>query len=222
MEPIVLASASPRRAELLRQIRVPFIVVRPEIEEKSDHDEPEAHARRVATDKAHAVYERLISQTAFARGDAATDEALVVSRILSASTLRVLAADTLIDLDGEILGKPNGSFEARAMIERLTGRTHRVISGVALLSSSAGIGSFGVPDEQVTTVATSVTFAPLSHDEIDRYIDTRDWEDAAGAYRIQSVGATLVESITGSYTNVVGLPLRRVYGMLHRTGYYQR
>ena len=122
----------------------------------------------------------------------------------------VLAADTTVIVAGARLGKPNDSAMARRMLAALEGREHQVITGVTLATPE------GIVTEVVTT---SVRMHSLSDGEIDGYLSTGEWKDAAGGYRIQSQGAMLVEHLAGSYSNVVGLPLERLYVMLGRAGW---
>ena len=131
----------------------------------------------------------------------------------------VLGVDTEVVLDGRVLGKPGNEGEARERLEALSGRTHEVLSGVALVSGA----SFSVTDSQAplasravarTAVAASlVTFRPLDPATIDRYLASGEWRDRAGGYAIQGLGSTLVESLQGDFSNVVGLPLRTLLEM---------
>ena len=125
----------------------------------------------------------------------------------------VLGADTEVEVGGVLLGKPLTGTEARGMIARLSGVTHRVHTGIALIP---GLDAAS----EALAVVTSVTFSRLSEAEIDWYVSTGEWDGAAGAYRIQERGAFLVRSIEGSYSNVVGLPLEAFYGMLMSHHYY--
>jgi septum formation protein len=124
----------------------------------------------------------------------------------------VLGADTVVEAEGKILGKPSGPEEAQSMLRLLSGRVHRVYSGIALLVEK------GKQMEQ-EVVCTEVKFRQMSSDEVRFYLDTGEWAGAAGAYRIQESGAFFVEWIHGSYSNVVGLPLEAFYGILVRNGY---
>ena len=181
--PLVLASASPRRRTLLEQLGLTF-EVRP-----ADADEtwPDQDA-----------------------GPAAETVALRKARAVDAATALVLAADTVVVLGGDVLGKPPTPEAARRTLRRLSGRTHHVVTGVAL--------RYG--DRETTVHATTaVTFAVLTDAEIASYVATGSPLDKAGAYGIQDdVGALLVDRIDGDYTNVVGLPLRLLYDTL-RTVY---
>ncbi|AKJ65408.1 Maf family protein [Kiritimatiella glycovorans] len=173
---LVLASGSPRRRRMLKQLGLNFRVAVPAIDEAALAGEgPEAHALRLAAEKARAV--------------AAPGNAVV------------LAADTVVAHRGDILGKPSGGREAAAMLRRLSGRTHRVITGVCILAGAR---------EQTFSVSTEVEFKTLTAAEIERYVRTGEPMDKAGAYGIQGGAAPMVRAIRGSYTNVVGLPLCEV------------
>lgn len=176
---LILASNSPRRRELLGEWNIPFTAV------------PSAFVERTEGLSARATV------AAFARGKA--DE--VFSRYPAAC---VLGADTVVVLDGEILGKPKNAAHAREMLARLSGRTHSVLTGVCLLAP-------GVRREEIAE--TKVTFRPLSKTLIDEYVAGGSPLDKAGAYGIQD-GYPLVERYEGSYTNVVGLPMELVYTLL--------
>jgi septum formation protein len=181
---IVLASASPRRAEILAALGIPFEVVPSGIEEILRPDEEAVSAaNRLAREKARDV----------ARGRNAP----------------VLAADTLVFLGPEILGKPSDAADARRMLSLLSGRTHSVVTGVALLFD-------GVLRED--SAVSRVRFADLSPEEVDWYAGTGEPMDKAGAYAVQGAGARFIESIEGSPSNVIGLPARAVYGLLREAG----
>ena len=189
MEPILLASASPRRKELLRRIGVPFRSRNPRVDE--EHDLPSA-----LTDQVLALAERKARAVLPARGH-----------------LRwVLGCDTLVDVEDAPLGKPAGSDEARRFLKALSGRVHRVHSGLALYSADADA-------VDVRLATTRVRFRELADDEIEWYLATGEWRGAAGAYRVQERGSLLVAAVEGSYSNVVGLPLETFYGMLRSGGY---
>jgi len=184
---IVLASASPRRADLLASAGVPFIVVSSRVvEERLPGEAPDELVRRLAAAKARAV--------AAARREGV-----------------VLGADTEVVLEGEVLGKPRDDEAARVMLARLSGRVHDVLSGYEVCDVAAGRSEGGV-------VRTRVEFAALSPAEIDAYVATGEPRGKAGAYAIQGRAAGLIRRIEGSYTNVVGLPLREVLEALGRMG----
>jgi septum formation protein len=182
-EPLVLASRSPRRAEILRQHRLDFEVDPPQVDESPYPGEaPDAHVNRLALEKAAAVGRR-------------RPEALC------------LGCDTVVVLDGEILGKPADPAAARAMLTRLAGREHLVYSSVALFQAARG---HHAGDHRVTRVR----FRRLDEAEIAAYVATGEPMDKAGAYGIQGFGSMLVASIEGCYFNVMGLPveaLRRLW-----------
>ena len=175
--PLVLASASPRRRELLERVGLALQIV------PADIDESELPGERPAE-----MAERL------ARAKAAAVAALMPDRL-------VLAADTIVVLDGRVLGKPRDDAEAADMLRSLSGRAHEVTTGFAVRGDGA---------DTSTTVTTVVRFRALDPAVIDRYVATGEPLDKAGAYGIQGVGAMLVLRIDGSYTNVVGLPLVEV------------
>ncbi len=187
-ETLVLASRSPRRAELLRTAGIPF-EVRPAGDVEGEHaarlaalgTEPDRYAEELARLKARAVCE------------------LVPGRL-------VLGADTIVVLDGEVLEKPRDEAEAREMLGRLSGRRHVVISAIALCDGRAR--SWQGHER------TEVEFLDLESAAIARYVDTGEPMDKAGAYGIQGRGAVLVDHVEGSYTNVMGLPLRKVLGCI--------
>ncbi|WP_018864750.1 nucleoside triphosphate pyrophosphatase [Thioalkalivibrio sp. ARh3] len=174
--PLLLASASPRRRELLEQIQLAFEVAPMDVDETPRPGEsPEALVERLAIAKAEAALERGIPGQ------------------------WVLAADTVVVVDDEALGKPADFADAAAMLQRLSGGEHRVVSGMAL----------GRPGESMRarTVTTRVRIRPLTSSDIEHYWATGEPRGKAGAYAIQGRGAAFVEWIAGSYTNVVGLPL---------------
>jgi len=183
---VVLASASPRRRELLRQICPEFEVVPSEIEETLwGEPTPEAVAG-LALRKARAVAVR-------------------------AEGAVVLAADTLVVLDGVAFGKPAGPEEARAMLRRLCGREHEVITGVAVVDTRTG-------REATRAVVSRVRLAASPDATLDSYVASGAPLDKAGAYAIQDLGGALVERLAGSYTNVVGLPVEETRRLLAEFG----
>ncbi|HLS91098.1 MAG TPA: Maf family protein [Limnochordia bacterium] len=184
---IILASASPRRRALLADLNLAFDVEPAPFDEASvNASVPEELVMALARGKARAVAKR-------------HPDALVIG------------ADTAVIIDGEVLGKPRDVQDAHRMLRRLAGRTHRVLTGVALCHLATG-------REAVAYESTDVTFGPLSDDEIARYIATGEPMDKAGAYGIQGYGAVLVQGVKGCYFNVVGLPLYRLARMLRAFG----
>jgi septum formation protein len=185
---IVLASASPRRAELLEAAGIAFDVVPADVDETAHAGEsPEAYVRRVAEAKACAIARR------------------VRARI-------VLAADTTVVVDGEMLGKPADEEDAKRMLRALSARVHQVLTAVALHRGPEGSAP------QVAVSRTEVEFARLVEEEIEWYVGTGEPRDKAGAYAIQGYASRFVTRIAGSYSNVVGLPIALVYEMLEAPG----
>lgn len=177
--PIVLASGSPRRRELLEQIGLTFTVVAPDVDESPlPGEDPVAYVGRIALDKVNAV----VNYTVVA-------DALVI------------AADTTVEIDSEVIGKPIDLEDARVMLRRLSGRTHAVHTGVALRRDDRCVSA---------TVTSLVTFVTLSEAGIEWYVATGEPLDKAGAYAIQGAGAVLVHTVEGSVSNIIGLPLPNV------------
>ena len=180
---IILASASPRRKELLEKLDLDFSVCPADIDESLLPDEDAAmYPLRTAVQKAMAV-----AKTA--------EDALVI------------AADTVVAVDDDILGKPRDEAEAKAMLQRLSGREHIVITGIGVVDTVSG-------RTLSATEQTIVYFHPLRDEEIDAYIATGECMDKAGSYGIQGKGSLLVRKIDGDYFNVMGLPLSKLYRLL--------
>ncbi len=137
---------------------------------------------------------------------------IVVEMFKAESPRWVLGVDTVVEVGGKLLGQPAGVEEAESMLLALSGKAHRVYSGLALLVER------GKPME-TECVATEVKFRDMSPEEVKFYVETGEWAGAAGAYRIQERGSFFVEWIRGSYSNVVGLPLEAFYGMLKRNSF---
>lgn len=184
---LILASASPRRRELLASVRLTFEVEASSVEELQRQGEaPETYVRRLAEDKAREVASR--------HPDA-----------------WVIAADTIVFIDGAILEKPRDHEDAVRMLSRIAGRVHEVFTGLTLTN--------GATDRSYTTVVTTrVKMLNLSPDEIEWYASTGEPMDKAGAYAVQGIGAMFIQSIDGSYTNVVGLPLAELFEMMKTAG----
>ena len=183
VSPLVLASASPRRRALLEQLGIPLRIDPAHLDENVREGEPaEQYVIRLARQKAEAVHARHPVDT-------------------------VLAADTSVVLEGRILGKPGTAEEAVEMLRALSGRTHQVMTAVAV----AGAGA--------RCVAASVTFAAASEAALRWYVSTGEPVDKAGAYAVQGIGGFLVERIEGSYSAVVGLPLVETLALLREAGY---
>jgi len=189
---LVLASASPRRRELLTQAGYTFRVHAAQVnEDPLPGEEPITYVTRLAREKAEAVFREL-----------SADE--------HGEPLLVLGADTTVTVDREILGKPENAADAARMLRLLSGRSHRVMTGVALISAGA---------TEVAAEVTAVRFLTLSDEEIAAYVATGEPMDKAGAYAIQGRAARWIPRIEGCYFNVMGLPLALVAELVEaRTG----
>jgi septum formation protein len=182
--PLVLASASPRRIELLSKLTTSFIAVPSRIDEVANGS-PEEQVIAIARDKVREV--------------ARQQEGIIIG------------ADTIVELDGEILGKPHTRDVARKMLMRLSGREHRVLTGLFLLSTATG-------DYCQACEMTLVRFRPLSEREIEAYLNSDEYADKAGAYAIQGRASVFVDRICGDFFNVMGLPLCRLVLLLRELG----
>ncbi len=188
-KPVILASASPRRRELLQQIGISFTIDPADVDESIlPGEDAEAYAVRVALDKAREAAKR-------------------------AGAGIVIAADTVVVLDEKVLGKPSDARDAERMLGLLSGRMHKVITGLVVMDSKTG-------RTLSRTAVTRVWFRDLTGDEIKAYVATNEPLDKAGAYGIQEKGAILVQKIEGCYFNVVGLPLALLGEMLSDFGIY--
>jgi septum formation protein len=191
MEPIILASSSVRRQEILKQLGFPITVMTPNVDETiPDQFEPGSLVSALARKK--------------------------VEYVLSVITDRylpwVLGADTLIFHDGKAIGKPSSREEAQAILRSLSGRTHSAFTGMALYS--------GKTKNIVTaTNETTVRFRELSEPELQWYLDSGEWQGVAGGYRIQGKAGFFIDRIEGQYHSVVGLPISDFYGILSTAGY---
>ncbi|MGB7434811.1 MAG: Maf family protein [Candidatus Acidiferrum sp.] len=186
---LILASASPRRAQILRDAGMSFSMLSSAVDETPYPNEtPQQLVQRLANAKAE----------------------LVAARAVAPAIL--VAADTVVVLDGQILGKPRSTDDARRMLQLFSGRTHSVITGVSLVRLPE-------MDRRQFIDTTLVTFTRLSSEEISRYLTTEEPYDKAGAYAIQGLAGRFIPRIEGCYFNVVGLPLARVVAALHELGW---
>ena len=183
---LILASGSPRRRELLHTIGLPYEIIIENVSEETDITDPVEMVKELSRRKCLAVAERI--------GEAAV----------------VLGADTVVAIDGEILGKPADEEEAYAMLSRLAGRTHEVFTGVSLAERDEN----GISRETSFTARTAVHIAPMDEEEIRWYIQTNEPMDKAGAYGAQGPFARFVDGFDGEYFNVVGLPVAALYRKL--------
>jgi len=186
---LILASASPRRVELLRAAGFDCDVMPSEVDETMDPEEtPDGYVRRVAQQKAEAVAPGVPGRP-------------------------VLGADTIVIIDNHVLGKPDDEEDARRMLRLLSGREHVVMTGVCLIP-----GREGSARKEIVVARTLVEFAPISDSEIRWYVNSGEPWDKAGAYAVQGLASRFVTRIEGSYSNVVGLPVADVYAMCTRAG----
>ncbi len=187
--PLVLASASPRRRRLMSMLGLPFTCVASGADEDIPPCAPEEMVQELARVKAFAALPLVRSPSV------------------------IVGADTIVLLDGEIMGKPKDEKDARSMLGRLQGRTHAVLTGLCVLNSENG-------DYILDYERTEVTFAEMTEEEISGYVSTGEPMDKAGAYGIQGLCAVYISRITGCYYNVVGLPLHRLAKMLKKFGVF--
>ncbi len=192
MEPIILASSSPRRQEILKLLSIPFRVIMPNIDETTSalidsEDVPEMLAR----EKVMAVIRSLPPQQEIPW---------------------VLGADTIVLKDGKIYGKPQNQEEAESFLREFSGKTHEVITALALYNGKKKITTTRVS-------RTKVTFKDLTEEELQWYLDTGEWHGAAGGYRIQSLASILITKIEGSQSCVTGLPIYELYDILQEQDY---
>ena len=186
---VILASQSPRRRELLTLVGIAHEVRPADIDETYLAGElPRAHAERLAREKAQVI---------------ARDEPDAI----------VVGSDTIVVVDGDVLGKPRNEADAVAMLTRLSGRSHVVMTAVAVSWRGA---------QRSDVVEVGVTFHSLGADDVDAYVATRESMDKAGAYGIQGYGATIVERVDGDYFAVMGLPLQRVVRLMADMGIHYR
>jgi septum formation protein len=186
---LILASASPRRAEILRNAVFTFEVLPVHTDESlRENERAEDYVRRLAESKARAVG-NVINEAAF-----------------------ILGADTTVLVDGQILGKPLDAADAKRMLNLLSGKTHEVLTGLAIIRVPYG-------DRSVHVESTRVTFLPLSDTDIQNYIATSEPFDKAGAYGIQGIGGRFISGIEGDYFNVMGLPVSKLWRMLRDMGW---
>lgn len=184
---LILASASPRRREILSTLGVAFTVVTADADETCDLTDPGERVEAISLKKCHAVRDVLAAEGS-----------------LTPDTV-ILASDTLVTLDGEFLGKPRDDEDVRRMMKMLRGRTHTVASGLAIWKDGRTVTAHEL---------TGVTFADMSDGEIEDYLRTGESFGKAGAYAIQGYAARYITGIEGDYFNVVGLPVRRLYETL--------
>ena len=190
MKDCILASGSPRRREILKTLGVSFAVVTPEVDESSSETDPEKLSELLARRKGEAALR------SFAGRESELHDKLLI------------ASDTTVEVDGEILGKPKDAADACRMLRLLAGRTHRVVSGIFLSYN----GKAAVAHE-----VTEVTFAPMTESEIAWYLASGEPFGKAGGYAIQGLASLWIREIRGDYFNVVGLPVHRMQALCRET-----
>lgn len=207
---IILASASPRRAELLRQVGIDFDVFTPEVDESQIVC---SHPTETAVRRAEAKLQAAIAALELARGSAGNSSAAntaVGGGADGANDQLVLAADTMVFIGTQTFGKPKTPDEARRIVGALAGRTHTVVTACAWVVGTTRDSLFDT---------ANVTFTPLAENELRRYVESEEWRGVAGGYRIQGLAAAFISRLEGSYATVMGLPIHRVYTILkHNNG----
>ena len=192
MEPIILASSSPRRQEILKMLKIPYRVIMPNIDETISsmlaHEEiPELLAREKVT-------------------------AVIRSLPVGQEIPWVLGADTIISFNGSLYGKPQDQEQAFNFLKDFQGNTHTILTALVLYNGKTHSTTSKL-------CKTQVTFSPLSDEEIQWYVDTGEWHGAAGGYRIQSLASMFISHIDGSYSGAIGLPISELYDILKEQGY---
>ncbi|MBT3135433.1 septum formation inhibitor Maf [Alteromonas sp. ALT199] len=189
---VVLASASPRRTALLKQMNIAHTIQPADIDESPrDNESPLELVARLATEKAHAVKSQLVAKRAM------TNDKVI------------LASDTLISFKGQSVGKPENKADSKRILTMLSDNTHDVLTAICALSDT---------QQQTQVITTSVTFAALTDEQIDAYWNTGEPADKAGSYAIQGIGGEFVVSINGSASAVIGLPLYETRQLLNAFG----
>ena len=196
MEQIILASESKRRQDYLKLMGLNFICIAPDIDEKIDEALNKNKSNRA---KIEEIAKRKVQK--------------VLEMSKNENPLWLVGADTVISLDGKFYGKPSDREDAKKMMQAFQNRDHKVITGVALYNGrKKTINSL--------SVETTVSYGPMSEKDINWYLDSEDWVGVAGAYRIQGLASCFIKGISGSYSSIVGLPLREFYVMLKDNGYH--
>uniref|UniRef100_A0A7C3EEI1 dTTP/UTP pyrophosphatase n=1 Tax=Gracilinema caldarium TaxID=215591 RepID=A0A7C3EEI1_9SPIR len=191
MEPIILASGSLRRQEYFKLLGLPFNIMPSYVDETAPSDlSPREQAEHIAERKVKRILEILDGRL----------------------PLWILGADTIVSIDNKIFGKPANRQEAYDMLKTFSGRSHEVITAMALyVGREKRIA--------IKSVSSLVRFSNLSHEEIEWYLDTGEWQGVAGGYQIQALASCFISHIEGSYSGIVGLPIHEFYGMLRENGY---
>ncbi len=193
MEALILASSSPRRQEILKMLGIPFVVNPADIDETIPQDvDPKDAPEYLACKKVEAIAQRISS--------------------VQEDIGWILGADTVILFNGQLYGKPASKAEATEMIRSFQGHEHEVITGVALYNDN-------LHDITTRRSVSRLTFAPMSEEEIEWYVNTGEWHGAAGGYRIQGMASCFIKKIEGSESSIMGLPIFELYDMLKEQHY---
>lgn len=195
MNKVILASNSPRRREILEQVGVHFEVIPSTSDEESDKEDVIERVQEISCMKAREVAEK-VSKSAI-----------------------IIGADTIVVHDGKILGKPKDEHDAKRMLQILQNNSHEVFTGVTVILKNIKIGSKMIPEKTITFAdASKVLMYPMSVNEIERYIASKEPMDKAGSYAIQGKFAVYIKEIIGDYYNIVGLPISKLYHVLKEEG----
>ena len=192
---IILASASPRRKEMLEKLGIPFTIIVSSKDEKNHQDHGFRGFRELAMENARIKAEN-VAESILKKNDN--------NKEMSNEPVLIIGADTIVVIDNVLLPKPADKEDAKRMITMLSGKTHKVITGITIIR---------LPDGKIIEdyEETKVIFRSLQPEDVEKYISTGEYSDKAGAYGIQGYGVFLVDSIEGDYNNVVGLPLMKLY-----------
>jgi nucleoside triphosphate pyrophosphatase len=204
---LILASASPRRAELLRSAGYEFDIHAVDVDETPQTAEPPVeYVERLASEKSARALEELLN---IGPAEANAGPAEAGPHVRPHSDMLILGADTAVVVGNAILGKPHDAEDAARMLRRLSGRTHEVMTGVCLRTAARSVSHVEI---------SSVTFAKLTEEQIAWYVASGEGRDKAGGYAIQGLGSRFIPRIEGSYANVVGLPIALVDDLIFRLG----
>lgn len=213
---IILASSSPRRIELMKNLGLKFEVIPSNIDETVDPSKtPAQMVIELAKKKGHAVYDSVISKSPPELSASPSPTATDAEGKSSGGRLMVLSADTTVVLDHRLIGKPTSEDDARQMLRMLSGRVHDVYTGVTLLIKGP---TDKAPVEFLSFEMSHVFFRHLTDAEIDSYVATGEPMDKAGSYALQGIGSAFVQRVEGCFTNVIGLPIPLVVSMMRRAG----
>ncbi|MCR5761885.1 MAG: Maf family protein [Treponema sp.] len=193
MDPIILASSSPRRQEILKLLNIPFVVNPPDIDEKKYSDiEIKKIPEYLACQKVNSIVRKISKE--------------------QETVGWVLGADTIIHFKGKLYGKPDSKESAKKMLKTFQGKSHEVITGLALYNGE-------LHDIATRTNINKIYFAPMTETEIDWYVNTGEWHGVAGGYRIQGLASCFIKKIEGQESGIMGLPIFELYDMLKEQNY---